>query len=220
MGDPGTGPERPKIQEPCGRMAPAPPAHPIPARPPEPRGPFLRGAGWWGVVYRVVWQGTPPWVCPGGIPRGVYHAIPPGTPPPPPRDAQNGPLGSGGLAGRAPYGNTREYTGTQGIHGNTVYTGNTREYREYREYTEYREHREYTEQPGIHGIPGIPGITGNTRNTREHTGTRPYGPYYTKVRPYGPYYTKVRPYGPYYRYSRYSGYSRYSRYSRVFRQKQ
>ena len=122
-GDPATGPERPKIREREGSFAARPPTHPYPARPVEPRGPLLRGAGWQGGGVPGGLPRVHPWVCPGGIPRGVpgaYHTVPhhPATP----RRARMGLWAQRPRGARCGEytGNTREYTGIP---------GNTREYR-------------------------------------------------------------------------------------------
>ena len=54
----GTGPERPKIREEAARRAAGTPSHPDPARPIEPRGPFLYarpGAGRGHVAWYTLW---------------------------------------------------------------------------------------------------------------------------------------------------------------------
>ena len=69
--DPATGPERPKIQEPRGARRPATHLHPDPARPLEPRGPFLAVPRCRGT--RVPAQHCPVVWCTGCTPGALPH---------------------------------------------------------------------------------------------------------------------------------------------------
>ena len=167
-------------------------AHPDPARPIEPRGPFPRGPRCpcgrhvvtvgCGTGWCTPWSCTPPPVggwgtCPGRYPT-PYHTprAPHDVRTGPARPRGNGPLGSMASRG-APWhgipGNTREHPGTRGYRVTPGNTGDTREHREHPGihgipgYTGNT--REYTEYTGIHGIPGNTRNARNTRNTREHT---------------------------------------------------